>query len=86
MKRIIPSYKNLADVLQDAVDKERDAAQYYREAADLALEPEVKEFLRELAEMESQHFKMLKSRLETLQANGRIMTGILSSFGEEEKP
>ncbi len=85
MKRIIPSYKNLVDILQDAIDQEHDASQFYAEAAELAQEPEVKEFLMELAKMEEDHHRLLKEKLESLKADQRIMDGILSSYGESEE-
>ena len=84
MRRIIPSYKNLVDILQDAIDQEHDAAQYYREAAELAQEPEVKEFLMDLARMEEDHYRLLVEKLESLKADKRVMDGILSSYGDTE--
>lgn len=83
MKRIIPAYKNLTDVLQDAVDKEADAEEFYLEAAELALESDVKNFLVHLAEMERDHYHQLKNKLEALKATGHVTNGILSSFGED---
>lgn len=85
MKRIIPSYKNLVDILQDAIDQEHDAAQYYAEAAEMSQEPEVKEFLLELAKMEEDHHRLLVEKLESLKADQRIMNGILSSYGDTEE-
>ena len=83
MKQVIPAYKNLVDVLQDAVDKEADAELFYREASELALDPEVKEFLLHLSDMEADHYDQLKAKLETLKANGQVIDGIRSSFGED---
>jgi rubrerythrin len=83
MKRVIPAYKNLVDVLQDAIDKEADAEQFYAEASELAPEPEVKQFLLELAAMERQHFLLLSEKLEVLQAGRTVMNGILSSYDEQ---
>lgn len=85
MEHVIPAYKNLVDVLQDAVDKESDAEQFYREAAELALEPELKNFLLNLASMEGEHYELLKGKLELLKANSDVMYGIMSSFGDEER-
>jgi rubrerythrin len=84
MKRVIPEYKTLVDVLQDAIDKEADAEQFYREASDLALNAEVRDFLLEMSRMERDHFVMLSQRLESLKADQTVMDGILSSF--DEKP
>jgi rubrerythrin len=83
MKRVIPAYKTLVDVLQDAIDKEADAEQFYAEASELAQTPEVKRFLLELAEMERQHFVMLSEKLEELKADRQVMDGILSSYDEQ---
>lgn len=83
MKRIIPAYKTLVDVLQDAIDKEADAEQFYAEAAELAQTPEVRQFLLELGAMERQHFVMLSEKLEELKADQTVMNGILSSYDEQ---
>ena len=85
MKRVIPSYKNLVDILQDAIDQESDASRYYAEAAELAEEPELKKFLEELAQMEDDHYRMLVEHLEKLKADQRVMNGILSSYGDTEE-
>jgi rubrerythrin len=85
MKRVIPEYKTLVDVLQDAIDKEADAEQFYREASDLALNAEVRDFLLEMSRMERDHFVMLSQRLESLKADQTVMDGILSSFDEEHE-
>ena len=84
MKRVIPSYKNLVDVLQDAIDQEHDASQYYSEAAELAEDPELRKFLEELALMEGEHHRMLKEKLDSLRADQQVMDGILSSYGDSE--
>lgn len=85
MKRVIPSYKRLIDILQDAADQESDAAQFYAEAAELAEDPELKKFLIDLAEMEEDHHRMLKEKLESLKADQRVMDGILSSYGDGDE-
>ena len=82
MKRVIPSYKSLVDILQDAVDKENDAEQYYLEAAALAHTAEVKEFLFEMSRMERDHSVQLSKQLETLRAEQTAINGILSSYDE----
>jgi rubrerythrin len=84
MKRVIPEYKSLVDILQDAVDKEKDAERYYREAADMAQDDKVKHFLVELAEMEKEHAVRLGQMLEQLRADQTVIDGILSSYGDEE--
>ena len=85
MKRVIPEYKTLLEVLQDAIDKENDAEAFYREAADLAQSTDIREFLTEMASMEHDHYVMLTRRLEAIRADQRVMDGILSSYGQEEE-
>ncbi|MBI5646481.1 MAG: hypothetical protein HY962_06075 [Ignavibacteriae bacterium] len=86
MKRVIPEYKTLAEVLQDAIDKEKDAEVFYREAAAMAQATDIREFLTQMADMERDHFDMLTRRLDALRADQQVMDGILSSYGEEEEP
>jgi rubrerythrin len=83
MKRVIPAYKTLVDILQDAIDKENDAEQYYTEAAELAQNAEVREFLLDMARMEKEHALMLARRLDSLRADQTVIDGILSSYDEE---
>ena len=87
MKRVIPEYKTLVDILQDAVDKERDAERYYLEAAGVAQDEKVKRFLVELAEMEKEHAVRLGQMLDQIRADQTVIDGILSSYGDkaEEK-
>lgn len=84
MKRVIPEYKSLVDILQDAVDKEKDAERYYREAADMAQDEQVRHFLTELAEMEKEHSVRLAQMLEQLRADQTVIDGIMSSYGDTE--
>ncbi|MCB2206630.1 hypothetical protein KQI65_17955 [bacterium] len=83
MKRVIPEYSSLEDILQDAIDKENDARQFYTEAANLAQAAEVRDFLLEMAEMERGHAEMLARKLESLKSDKTVMDGILSSFNDE---
>lgn len=83
MKRVIPAYKTLVDILQDAIDKENDAEQYYTEAAELAQNAEVREFLLDMARMEKEHALMLARRLDSLRADQTVIDGILSSYDED---
>jgi len=83
MKRVIPEYSSLEDILQDAIDKENDARQFYTEAAGLAQAAEVREFLLEMAEMEKGHADMLARKLESVKSDKTVMSGILSSFDDD---
>ncbi|MBL0176458.1 MAG: hypothetical protein IPP94_14540 [Ignavibacteria bacterium] len=83
MKRVIPAYKTLVEVLQDAIDKESDAEEFYREASEMAQSTDVRVFLLEMAVMEREHFNMLSKKLESIRADQQVMNGILSSFDAE---
>ncbi len=83
MKRVIPEYASLEDILQDAIDKENDARQFYTEAAGLAQAADVRDFLLEMAEMEKGHADMLARKLESLKSDKTVMNGILSSFDDD---
>ncbi len=83
MKRVIPEYSSLENILQDAIDKELDAKQFYTEAAELAQAAAVREFLLEMAEMEQGHADMLRRKLESFKSDKTVMDGILSSFDDD---
>lgn len=86
MKRVIPEYTTLEDIIQDAMDKESDAQRFYTEAAELAQAAEIREFLLEMAEMEKGHAEMLARKLESVRSDKTVMDGILSSFDDEAEP
>ncbi len=86
MKRVIPEYTSLEDIIQDAIDKEKDAAQFYTEASGLAHAAEVRDFLLDMAEMEKGHAEMLARKLESIKSDKTVMDGILSSFDDEPEP
>jgi rubrerythrin len=86
MKRVIPEYSALEDIIQDALDKEKDAQAFYAEAAGLAQAAGIREFLLEMAEMEKGHADMLARKLESLRSDKTVMDGILSSFDDEPEP
>ncbi|PLX30985.1 MAG: hypothetical protein C0600_06855 [Ignavibacteria bacterium] len=83
MKRVIPEYTALVDILQDAIDKEEDAKRFYLEAAELAQATDVRDFLLTMAEMEQGHADMLAEKLASLKSDQTVMNGILSSFNDE---
>jgi rubrerythrin len=82
MKQVIPEYKNLVDLFQDAIDKERDAEMFYREAAELAQSTEIRQFLLELSATEHEHFLALSQKLEQVRAEMMAMNGIMASYHE----
>lgn len=83
MKRVIPEYSTLEDIIQDAIDKEKDAFRFYTEAAAMAQTEDVRVFLLEMAAMEKEHADMLARKLESIQSDMTVMDGILSSFDDE---
>ena len=86
MKRVIPEYTALVDIIKDALDKEKDARDFYLEAADMAQAAEVRDFLLEMAEMEKSHVDLLTRKLEMLKSDKTVMEGILSSFEDDPRP
>ncbi|MFZ1730768.1 MAG: ferritin family protein [Bacteroidota bacterium] len=86
MKRVIPEYSTLEDIIQDAIDKEIDAQQFYAEAAALAQAAGIREFLLDMADMEQGHADMLARKLESIKSDKTVMDGILSSFDDEPEP
>ncbi len=85
IKQVIPAYANLIDLFQDAIDKERDAEQFYFEASKLAKSEEIRRFLLELSAVEHEHFLALQQRLEQVKAEQSAMDGILSSYHEPDE-
>ena len=86
MKRVIPEYSTLEDIIQDAIDKEKDAFRFYTEAAAMAQTEDVRVFLLEMAAMEKEHAEMLARKLESIRSDMTVMDGILSSFDDEAEP
>ena len=85
MKRVIPEYTTLIDIIQDAIDKEKDAQAFYLEAADMAVATDVRDFLLEMAEMERNHAELLSRKLEALKSDQVVLDGILSSFEDDPR-
>ena len=79
----IPEFSTIEEILEYAMNEERDAYDYYLTAAERIADPEMKKFLLHLAEMEIDHYKVLKRKLEEYQANCFSSKGIMSSFHED---
>ncbi|MBR9977480.1 MAG: hypothetical protein KFH87_05280 [Bacteroidetes bacterium] len=86
MKRVIPEYSSLVDIIEDAIIKEKDAWRFYTEAAEMAPTDDIREFLLEMAAMEKEHVTLLTNKLETLRSDNTVMEGILSSYNPEAEP
>ncbi|MBN1448775.1 MAG: hypothetical protein JXA28_12665 [Bacteroidetes bacterium] len=83
MKRVIPEYTTLEDILQDAIDKENDAREFYLAAAGLAQAAGIRDFLLEMADMEKGHAELLTRKLDSVRSDQTVIDGILSSFDDE---
>ena len=59
--------RSMEDILRVAIEREADSYDYYHQAALEAEEPELREFLLGLAEMEKDHSRRLKEELEKLE-------------------
>ena len=76
----INEFNSIEEILEFAVNEEKEAEEYYLAAADRTPDPQLKEFLVRLAAMEKEHFLMLKAKLEECRANNFTCKGILNSF------
>lgn len=86
MSRTVPEYRNLRDILRDAINEELEAQKFYTDAASLATSDDIRTFLLELADMERDHAEQLTRRLDGLQADQAVLDGIRASYGEGEAP
>ncbi|MBL7013641.1 MAG: hypothetical protein ISR83_04415 [Candidatus Marinimicrobia bacterium] len=83
---LLPTFKSIEDILEYALNEEKDATSFYLEVSKKTDNPDLKRFLIGLAEMEEHHYTVLKNKLEECKANHFCTDGILSSFHEEEAP
>jgi rubrerythrin len=79
----IPEFSTIEEILQYAIQEEKDAYDYYMEASERIADPDMKRFLLKLASMEIEHYNTLKEKLEECRANHFCSEGIMSSFSEE---
>ena len=79
------TFNSIEDILQYAINEEKDAYKYYTEAARQIADEDMKKFLLHLAKMEVDHYNILKKKLEEYKANQFSIDGILSSFDHEIK-
>lgn len=82
--RKITRFDSIEDILRFAMDDELEAHQYYLDAAERTADPDMKRFLEKLADMEQNHYAILKEKLEECRANNFCMESILASFNEEQ--
>ncbi|MFQ6614968.1 MAG: hypothetical protein ACE5D1_09010 [Fidelibacterota bacterium] len=82
MPKAITSYTSCEALLIDAIQDEQAAAEWYREAVRISPDPEVRELLTKLSEMEQNHARDLTLCLESFRNQRAVQQGILASFGE----
>ena len=82
MQPKLDQFSTVEDILTYAMEEEKEAAHFYEDAANRMADLDLKKFLLALAEMEIDHCKFLKAKLEECKANGFSTQGILSSFHE----
>ena len=59
--------RSMEEILRTAIEREADSYEYYYGAALEAAEPELRDFLLELAGMEQEHSRRLREELEKLE-------------------
>lgn len=67
-KRETPEARTLVQILEKAIERERDSYDYYAGAARQSGKPSVKRMFLQLAEMEKDHFAELNRQLEHVKA------------------
>lgn len=77
----VKDFGSIEEILEFAVNEEKDAEQFYLEASKKASDPDLKQFLKKLAAMEREHFLILQAKLEECRATNFSCKGILDSFG-----
>ena len=79
---IIPEFKNLVEILEEAVLHEQESHDYYLEAAERTQDPELQRFLQHLAEVELTHKTSLEEKLEMVRAGQDMVNDLIYSFGD----
>ncbi len=80
----LSEFASIEEILSYAMQEEQDAYDYYIAASNRTADPELKTFLIELAEMEVDHYNILKNKLEEFKANDFSTHGIIASFEDED--
>ncbi|MBC8479789.1 MAG: hypothetical protein H8D46_04935 [FCB group bacterium] len=79
----VKEFGSIEEILQHAMEDEKDASRYYLEASKRTPDPDLQKFLLKLAEMEVDHYNSLKAKLEECRAQDFCAQAILSSFHEK---
>lgn len=80
----LSEFASIEEILTYAMNEEQEAYDYYIEAANRTADPELKTFLIELAEMEIDHYNILKKKREECRANDFCVHGIMASFDDDD--
>jgi rubrerythrin len=67
-KKETPEARTLVQILEEAIERERDSYDYYADAARQSGKPSVKRMFLHLAEMEKGHFAELNRQLDYVKA------------------
>ena len=81
-KGIIPDFKSLEEILEEAILHEQESHDYYLEAAERTRNADLKRFLQHLAEVELQHKTDLQEKLEMVRNEQALVNDLLYAFGE----
>ena len=82
-KGIIPEYKSLEEILREAIEHEQESHDYYLEASERTANPDLRQFLEQLARVELTHKKQLEEALRQVQAQNATLNDLLYAFGEQ---
>ncbi len=81
-KEIIPDYKSLPEILEEAIRHEEESHTYYLAAAERAGNPDLQRFLRHLAQLELTHKQQLQEQLDLARSENAMVNDLLYAFGE----
>jgi rubrerythrin len=79
---IIPEFKSLVEILEEAVTHEQESHDFYLEAAKRTQDPDLQRFLRHLAEVELTHKADLEERLEIIRTGQDMVNDLIYAFGD----
>jgi len=72
--------RNACELLSDALRKEKDQVMFYEAVMKECDYPDVKAFVRQLAEERSASILRMVQKLNELQARSKVLDGVMSSF------
>ncbi len=81
-KGVIPDYKSLPEILEEAIRHEEESHAYYLAAAGRTRNPDLQRFLRHLAQQEVTHKQQLQEQLDLVRSENAMVNDLLYAFGE----